>query len=187
MIDIGPGTPTVSDLPKNYWAVVSAPASCSGSSSKGPETCWVSSVPSGKSCNARLTQRLPHMSMLVFWVATPCGLVGGYQRFGGTYCLYLQGWWRLETVCSSKTLVSAHKSTRRNNVVDKARRVWRRTKWRRLCDGHEGKQVTWQRMKKKYGRRLLRLGHWLWESYGRKRKPKVLRASGMSKNGELVL
>jgi hypothetical protein len=24
--------------------------------------------------------------MLVFWVATPCGLVGRYQRFGGTYC-----------------------------------------------------------------------------------------------------
>jgi hypothetical protein len=23
------------------------------------------------------------MSALVFWVVTPCGLVGGYQRFGG--------------------------------------------------------------------------------------------------------
>jgi hypothetical protein len=32
------------------------------------------------------------MSMLVFWVVTPCGLVGRYQRFGGTYCLYLQDW-----------------------------------------------------------------------------------------------
>jgi hypothetical protein len=27
----------------------------------------------------------------VFWVVTPCGLVGGYQRFGGTYCLHHQG------------------------------------------------------------------------------------------------
>jgi hypothetical protein len=32
-----------------------------------------------------------HQSMLVFWVVTPCGLGGGYQRFGGTYCLHLQG------------------------------------------------------------------------------------------------
>jgi hypothetical protein len=31
------------------------------------------------------------MSM-VFWVVTPCGLVGRYQCFGGTYCLHLQGW-----------------------------------------------------------------------------------------------
>jgi hypothetical protein len=26
------------------------------------------------------------MSMLVFWIVTPCGLVGRYQRFGGIYC-----------------------------------------------------------------------------------------------------
>jgi hypothetical protein len=32
------------------------------------------------------------MSMVVFWVVTSCGLVGGCQRFGGTYCLHLQGW-----------------------------------------------------------------------------------------------
>jgi hypothetical protein len=31
-------------------------------------------------------------SMLIFWVVTSCGLVGRYQRFGGTYCLHLQGW-----------------------------------------------------------------------------------------------
>jgi hypothetical protein len=31
------------------------------------------------------------MSMLFFWVVTPCGLVGRYKRFGGTYCLHLQG------------------------------------------------------------------------------------------------
>jgi hypothetical protein len=27
--------------------------------------------------------------MLVFWVVTPCGLVGRYQCFGETYCLYI--------------------------------------------------------------------------------------------------
>jgi hypothetical protein len=30
------------------------------------------------------------MLMLFFWVITSCGLVGRYQRFGGTYCLHLQ-------------------------------------------------------------------------------------------------
>jgi hypothetical protein len=30
------------------------------------------------------------MSMLVFWVVTPCGLVCKYQPAGGTYCLHLQ-------------------------------------------------------------------------------------------------
>jgi hypothetical protein len=27
----------------------------------------------------------------VFWVVTPCNLVGGYQRFGGRLCLHHQG------------------------------------------------------------------------------------------------
>jgi hypothetical protein len=30
------------------------------------------------------------MSMLLFWVVTPCGIVGRYQRFGWTCCLHLQ-------------------------------------------------------------------------------------------------
>jgi hypothetical protein len=29
--------------------------------------------------------------MLVLWVVTQCGLAGRFQRFGGTYCLNLQG------------------------------------------------------------------------------------------------
>jgi hypothetical protein len=31
------------------------------------------------------------MPLVVFWVVTPCEIVGGDQRFGGTYCLPLQG------------------------------------------------------------------------------------------------
>jgi hypothetical protein len=31
------------------------------------------------------------LSMFIFWVVTPCGLIGRYERFGGTYCLHLQG------------------------------------------------------------------------------------------------
>lgn len=30
------------------------------------------------------------MSIMVFWVVTLCGLVGGYQRFGEKYRLFLQ-------------------------------------------------------------------------------------------------
>jgi hypothetical protein len=28
----------------------------------------------------------------IFWVATPCGLVGRYQYFRETYCLHVQGY-----------------------------------------------------------------------------------------------
>jgi hypothetical protein len=28
--------------------------------------------------------------MLIFWVITPCGLVGRHQRLGGTYCMFLR-------------------------------------------------------------------------------------------------
>jgi hypothetical protein len=28
--------------------------------------------------------------MLVFWIVTPCALVGGHQRFGGAFYLHLQ-------------------------------------------------------------------------------------------------
>jgi hypothetical protein len=31
------------------------------------------------------------MWMAVFWFVTPCNLVGGYQRFGRTYCHHLHG------------------------------------------------------------------------------------------------
>jgi hypothetical protein len=34
------------------------------------------------------------MSMLVFWVATPCGLVGRYQRLGGKYSVHLKSWYQ---------------------------------------------------------------------------------------------
>jgi hypothetical protein len=32
------------------------------------------------------------LSSLVFWIMIPCGLVGGYHRFRGTYCLHLRNW-----------------------------------------------------------------------------------------------
>jgi hypothetical protein len=42
--------------------------------------------------------------MLVF-VVMSCGLVGGYQRFGGMYHLHLHG----------KTLLTTYKATQRHN------------------------------------------------------------------------
>jgi hypothetical protein len=44
------------------------------------------------------------MSMFAFWAVTPCGLIGSYQRFEGTYSLTL----KMEAVCSSERLVSTY-------------------------------------------------------------------------------
>jgi hypothetical protein len=46
--------------------------------------------------------------MTMFWGLTPCGLVGGYQRFRASAL-------KMETVFFSETLVSTYKSTRRLN------------------------------------------------------------------------
>jgi hypothetical protein len=48
------------------------------------------------------------MPMLIFWVVTPCELVGRYQRFGGTYCLHLEGYIQINT-----------KTKRRKTNIDK--------------------------------------------------------------------
>jgi hypothetical protein len=42
--------------------------------------------------------------MVAFWVVTPCGLVGVYQRFEGTYCLHIRG---LKTTMHIFTTVGA--------------------------------------------------------------------------------
>jgi hypothetical protein len=61
------------------------------------------------------------MSILVFWIVTPRGLVDIYQRFGGIYCLRLQD---LEAVCSFETFVSTstYQSTQCYNREDQHRR-----------------------------------------------------------------
>jgi hypothetical protein len=60
---------------------------------------WWLMPPSGQLGN--VSQFLPHYtaqhprrqsySKMMFWVVTPCRLVGRYHRFGETYCLHLQG------------------------------------------------------------------------------------------------
>jgi hypothetical protein len=64
-----------------------------------------------------------NLSILFFWVVTPCGLVGRYQRFGETYCLRPQGW---IGGCFSETLVSSHESTLCHNPEEQHRHVRRR-------------------------------------------------------------
>jgi hypothetical protein len=32
------------------------------------------------------------MSIVVLWIVTPCSLLGGHQRFVGTYYLHIQGY-----------------------------------------------------------------------------------------------
>jgi hypothetical protein len=67
------------------------------------------------------------IKMIMFWAVTPCGLVDRYQRFGGKYCLHLQGWrWKqrrlvfltLRSVSASETWVSFYHVTRRNVQED---------------------------------------------------------------------
>jgi hypothetical protein len=44
-----------------------------------------------------------NISMLEFWVVTPCGLVGRYQCFGETAVSIIMAEVRMEAVCSSGT------------------------------------------------------------------------------------
>jgi hypothetical protein len=63
-----------------------------------------------------------NMSMLFFWVVTLCGLVGRYQRFGGTYVYFLG--LKMKAVCSSEILVFTYKSTQRYNPENQHQYVY---------------------------------------------------------------
>jgi hypothetical protein len=55
----------------------------------------------------------------MFWFVMQCGLVGRYQRFGGTYSLYHRGWrWSLYV---PPKRWHVHKSTRPYNQEDQHR------------------------------------------------------------------
>jgi hypothetical protein len=54
-------------------------------------------------------------SIVVFWVVTPCSLVDGYRRFGGTYCLYLLfSSLMIETISALETMITIYKIKCRN-------------------------------------------------------------------------
>jgi hypothetical protein len=44
------------------------------------------------------------LQFMIFWFVAPCSVVGGYQRFGKTYCFYLQG----QNAVFSETSVSTY-------------------------------------------------------------------------------
>jgi hypothetical protein len=49
------------------------------------------------------------MSVFVFWIVTPCGLVGRQQLFGGTYCLNFLGYVDKFTAVRTSNLTSIKK------------------------------------------------------------------------------
>jgi hypothetical protein len=60
------------------------------------------------------------LSMLVFWVVIPCGLVGRYKRFGGAYCLHLQGW-SPHGDTTQKTTMDIVTAVRTSNLIHQKR------------------------------------------------------------------
>jgi hypothetical protein len=53
---------------------------------------------------------------VVFWVVTPCNLVGGYQRFGGTYRAHLQGICTFSNLWKQVVIVSVYKNGNGSSV-----------------------------------------------------------------------
>jgi hypothetical protein len=60
-----------------------------------------------------------HLSMLVFWVEMPCGLVGRYERFGGAYCVHCQSHLPTIThgVTDQKTNIGIFTAVRTSNLI----------------------------------------------------------------------
>jgi hypothetical protein len=62
----------------------------------------------------------------VFWILIPCGLIGGFWCFGGTYWFHLEGeilqddmvsqTLTMNAALSSEALVSVYKTTRWHNL-----------------------------------------------------------------------
>jgi hypothetical protein len=79
------------------------------------------------------------LSIVVFWVVTPCGLIGGYQRFGGTCHFHFQrrshftsifrveviSTVKMDVIRSSELLVTSYKTTRRHNPEYHSRHLHR--------------------------------------------------------------
>jgi hypothetical protein len=144
--------------------------------------------------------------MLVFWVITPYGLAGRYQRFGATEQQVCEIWGshggedldvvilgcdavfpssglKMDTVCSSETLVSTYDSTRCYSPEDRRRRLHLRISdhsYLLFCwVPYQGKDVKWgcsgkgcwgecldlrqrKERKKLHNEELHNLYRWLW-------------------------
>jgi hypothetical protein len=50
------------------------------------------------------------MSITVFWIMTPCGLICGYQHFGGTYHLHLHSEYKFTPVLRLQMMKACNRS-----------------------------------------------------------------------------
>jgi hypothetical protein len=71
------------------------------------------------------------MSIMVFWDLTPCGLVSGYQRFGGMYRLHLQGKVWLLKICKTTLHQKPENHDRHRHRRDNLKSVSSPWSWRR--------------------------------------------------------
>jgi hypothetical protein len=78
-----------------------------------------------------VTQDCVHLrasSIVIFWIVTPCRLVGGYQRFGDSTM-------KMEAILFSETLVTTYTTTRRHNSEDHNLQLHRRERFEILHCG----------------------------------------------------
>jgi hypothetical protein len=53
----------------------------------------------------------PSVAIVIFWVVTPCGLVDGDRRFGGTYSLH-------GGIATQKNTIDIFTGARTSNISD---------------------------------------------------------------------
>jgi hypothetical protein len=97
------------------------------------------------------------MSMLIFWVVTPCGFIGRYRRFGEDDWIW--------SVCLFETVVSTCESTRRNNPEQQNPRKQTKVQLYVIC-----KSVFLDFVYRLYFNKSPRFGRWIFLRLQVKRK-----------------
>jgi hypothetical protein len=97
------------------------------------KTCWSGNLKGSRHRREDAKIVLREISMSVFWVVTPCGLVGRCQRFEKTHCLHLQG------LSFLRNSVSPHGITNQNKIdifsaMTTSNLTYRNMLWRYVLD-----------------------------------------------------